>query len=229
MLALLGGCLLGLTLGMRHALEPDHLAAVSTLTVERARPLRESLLLGAVWGVGHSLALLLVGGTLATLRTQMPDAVAHVLEFAVAVMVTGLGMRALVQAVREGRWGVETTHQHGTTRHTHVGHAEHVHVGRWALARRPLLVGLMHGLAGSGALTALVMADLPTLSARLLYIAAFGLGSVGGMAILTGLAGLPLRRLVGHGSARALVLGAAGALAVCIGTWWGWEAASAWL
>lgn len=78
----------------------------------------------------------------------------------------------------------------------------------------------------SGALTALVLADLPTLAARLLYIAAFGLGSVGGMAILTGLAGLPLRRFLSQGPARVLVLGAAGALAVCIGAWWGWEAAS---
>lgn len=228
MWALLGGCLLGLTLGMRHALEPDHLAAVSTLTVERTRPFRESLLLGAVWGVGHSLALLLVGGTLAVLRTQMPEPVGQALEFAVAVMVAGLGMRAIVQAVREGTRGAETTHQHGSTEHTHAGHAEHVHVGRWALARRPLLVGLVHGLAGSGALTALVLADLPTLPAQLLYITAFGLGSVGGMALLTGLAGLPLRRFVGHGSARALVLGAAGALSVCIGIWWGWEAASSW-
>ncbi|MDY7232273.1 hypothetical protein [Hyalangium rubrum] len=229
MLALLGGCLLGLTLGMRHALEPDHLAAVSTLTVEKARPFRESLLLGAVWGVGHSLALLLVGGSLAVLRTEMPEQVASILEFAVAVMVVGLGTRALVQAVREGTRGMATTHQHGSTRHTHAGHAEHIHVGRWALARRPLFVGLMHGLAGSGALTALVLADLPTATARLLYIVAFGLGSVGGMAVLTGLAGLPLRRLVGQGSARALVLGAAGALSVCIGAWWGWEAASSWL
>jgi ABC-type nickel/cobalt efflux system permease component RcnA len=229
MLALLGGWLLGLTLGMRHALEPDHLAAVSTLTVERARPLQESLLLGALWGVGHSLALLVVGGALATFRMQMPESVESALELAVAVMVVALGIRALVQAVREGAQGGPTTHRHGDTRHTHVGHAEHIHLGRWTLARQPLLVGLMHGLAGSGALTALVMAEMPTLSSRLLYIAAFGLGSVAGMAVLTGVAGFPLRRFAQHSAARAAVLGAAGGLSVLIGSWWGWESASRWI
>ncbi|MBJ6760333.1 hypothetical protein JGU66_06130 [Myxococcaceae bacterium JPH2] len=228
MLALLGGCLLGLMLGMRHALEPDHLAAVSTLSVERSRPLRENLMLGAVWGAGHTLALFVVGGTLAALRTQMPPQVEQGLELCVAVMVATLGMRALMQAFREGTSGAPVPHHHGATKHTHSGHAEHVHVGRWTLARRPLLVGLMHGLAGSGALTALVLAELPTVGTRLLYILAFGLGSVTGMAALTGLAGLPLRRLAGNGSARAAVLGLAGALSVFIGTWWGWEAVSHW-
>jgi ABC-type nickel/cobalt efflux system permease component RcnA len=229
MLALLGGCLLGLTLGMRHALEPDHLAAVSTLTVERARPLRESLLLGALWGIGHSLALLAVGGTLATLRTRMPESVENGLEFAVALMVTFLGLRALLQATREGKQGAVTTHHHGSTEHTHGGHAEHVHLGSWTLARRPLLVGLMHGLAGSGALTALVVAGMPTLSSRLLYIGAFGLGSVAGMAALTGLAVIPLRRFARQGPARSALLIVAGGISVLIGTWWGWEAASRWL
>ncbi|NBD12287.1 MULTISPECIES: urease accessory protein [Corallococcus] len=226
MLALLGAGLVGVVLGMRHALEPDHLAAVSTLSMERSRPVRESLWLGAAWGLGHSLALFVVGGVLAALRTQMPERVGSALELAVAVMVVGLGVRALSVAFREGSQGPRTLHQHGAQVHTHAGSADHVHVSRWPVALRPLVVGLVHGLAGSGALTALVMAELPSLNAQLLYIATFGLGSVLGMAALTGLAGLSLRRMAQRTPTRVALLGAAGALSVVIGLWWGWDAAS---
>ena len=225
MLTALGGWLLGLVLGMRHALEPDHLAAVSTLTVEDSRGASAGLVLGAAWGVGHSLSLLLVGGTLAALRLHMPAAVADGLECAVAVMIIALGARALRQAVREGARGPATAHHHGARRHAHPGASEHVHLGRWALARRPLLVGLMHGLAGSGALTALVISEMPTVPARLLYIGTFGLGSVAGMAALTGLAGASLRRLVQHGAARVGLLVVAGGVSIAIGAFWGWTSA----
>ncbi len=211
----------GLALGMRHALEPDHLAAVSTLASEERGGTRASLQLGLFWGLGHTLSLTLVGGSLAVVGAQMPARLEHGFEFLVAVMVVGLGLRAIVRAVKEGRQGFEHTHAHGRLEHTHAAPSEHLHLSRWTLATRPLLIGLMHGLAGSGALTALVLAELPTASARLTYIALFGAGSIVGMGLLTGLAGVPLMRLARSPRLAAGLLLVTGLVSTGIGAWWG--------
>ncbi|MDP1824109.1 MAG: hypothetical protein Q8L48_12730 [Archangium sp.] len=216
--------LVGLSLGMRHALEPDHLAAVSTLASEEHGGLRSSLRLGLFWGVGHTLALLLVGGSLALLDAQMPARLALVFELLVAVMIVTLGVRAVLRAVAEGRAGFEHTHAHGGLTHTHAAPSEHLHLSRWTVATRPLLIGLMHGLAGSGALTALVLAELPTASARLSYIALFGAGSVVGMSLLTGLAGVPLMKLARAPRLATALLLFTGTVSTGIGAWWGWGA-----
>lgn len=212
--------ILGIALGMRHAVEPDHLAAVSTLATEQHTP-RAGLWIGALWGLGHSLSLLLVGGSLALVGAQMPERVALGLEVAVAGMIIALGVRALRRSWLEGRAGSISTHRHGGVEHTHPAPEEHVHVRSWTFATRPLLVGVMHGLAGSGALTALVVAELPTIGARLGYIAVFGAGSVVGMALLTGLAGVPLMRLARTPRVASGLLSVAGLLSVVVGLWWG--------
>ena len=113
-------------------------------------------------------------------------------------MLVGLGLRAIYQAARQGADGPPHLHHHGRLVHLHPGVPAHVHIGRWTLARRPLLVGAVHGLAGSGALTALVLATLPSTAARLTYMALFGLGSTVGMAALSGMLGWPLGRLAHH-------------------------------
>jgi len=216
--------LLGVLLGIRHAFEPDHLAAVSTLAAEE-RSVKGGLFLGALWGLGHTASLLLVGGTLAAVETQMPEHVADALELCVGVMIVGLGIRAIVKAVREGRMGEVTPHTHGDVAHAHASKAPHVHVSRWTLATRPLVVGLIHGLAGSGALTALVLAELPSVGARLAYIAMFGAGSVVGMSMLSALCGFPLARLQRAPRMMAALLLAVGILSVGAGAWWGISAA----
>src|SRR5712672_3241819 len=192
---------LGSLLGMRHALEPDHLAAVSTL-VTGERGAYRAALLGACWGVGHTVALIAVGTVLVILRAEMPVRIADGFEFCVALMLIGLGLRAIYLAARQGATGPAHVHHHGHTVHTHHGAPAHVHIGAWTLARRPLLVGAVHGLAGSGALTALVLTTLPSTAARLTYMAVFGLGSTLGMATLSGLLGWPLARM---GANRTLV------------------------
>lgn len=212
--------LLGIAFGMRHAVEPDHLAAVSTLATEQKNA-RAGLWVGALWGLGHSLSLLVVGGTLALVGEQMPERVAAGFELLVAVMIVGLGLRALHRSYLEGRVGSPSTHTHGGVEHTHEAPVEHVHVRSWTFATRPLLVGVLHGLAGSGALTALVVAELPTAGERLGYIALFGAGSVVGMALLTGLAGVPLMRLARAPRVAAGLLAVAGLLSVGVGLWWG--------
>ena len=104
----------------------------------------------------------------------------------------------------------------------HPGAPAHIHIGAWTLARRPLLIGAVHGLAGSGALTALVLATLPTTAARLTYMMVFGLGSTLGMAMLSGVLGWPLARLGAHRRvARAMSL-AVGFISTALGLFWGY-------
>ncbi|MDB4968765.1 MAG: Nickel transporter UreH [Myxococcales bacterium] len=196
MLTALTAGLAGLVLGLRHALEPDHLAAVSTMVAERPGA-RRGLRLGAAWGLGHTLALLAVGATLALLQVSLPPRVADAFELGVAVMLIVLGARAVLVRKR------------AVTRPLRPARVE----------RRSLVVGLVHGLAGSGALTALVMATLPTTAQRLGYIALFGLGSVVGMALLSSLAGWPLERLQGR---LGWLSAAAGLVAAGVGVAWGW-------
>lgn len=211
---------LGSLLGVRHALEPDHLAAVTTL-VSRERSSVRAALLGACWGLGHTLALVVVGALLIVLRKEMPPALSEIFELVVACMLIGLGVRAMMQAVRQGRDGPERLHRHGHVVHSHAGGAPHLHVGNWTLARRPLLIGAVHGLAGSGALTALVLATLPTTASQLSYMALFGLGSTFGMAALSGLLGWPLARFGAHHLVGRVVTLAVGGTSTVLGLWWG--------
>jgi hypothetical protein len=220
---------LGSLLGMRHAFEPDHLAAVSTL-VTRERNGYKAALIGAWWGVGHTLSLLAVGAVLILLRAEMSPRVAELFEFSVAVMLVVLGWRAIYQARERhrGAAGVAHVHHHGRIVHTHAGVPAHVHVGRWTLARRPLLVGAVHGLAGSGALTALVLTTLPTTAERLAYISLFGAGSIFGMAALSGLLGWPLARLGAHEAVARGISAVVGCLSIVVGAAWGYPFVAGW-
>ena len=220
----LTGSALGSLLGMRHALEPDHLTAVSTLVTGERNSLRAASL-GASWGVGHTLSLVIVGVVLVGLRAQMPARVADLFEFLVALMLIGLGIRAIVLAVRQGPVGPTHTHHHGHVVHRHAGATPHVHVGRWTLARRPLLIGAVHGLAGSGALTALVLTTLPSTAARISYMALFGFGSTVGMAILSGLLGWPLAKVGTNRTLTRAFSVAVGCISIGLGLFWGYPLA----
>jgi hypothetical protein len=190
---------------MRHALEPDHLAAVSALVADEPRPHRASVL-GACWGVGHSISLIGAGALLLVLRAQMPPRWANGFELLVAVVLIALGIRSL-RAVR--------THVHA-----HDGHPPHVPFGPLTLAR-PLAVGIAHGLAGTGAITALALATMPGATAALIWIAAFAIGSIAGMALISGVAGFPLERLSRQPKAQAVLLRAVGGFSLAVGVFWG--------
>jgi hypothetical protein len=220
-LDLLASSSLGSLLGMRHALEPDHLAAVTTLVTEE-RSSYKAALLGACWGLGHTLALVIVGAVLVLLRAEMPPHVAELFEFFVALMLIALGLRAIMQAMRQGTTGPVRAHRHGVVVHAHGASAPHVHIGAWTLARRPLIVGAVHGLAGSGALTALVLATLPTTAAQLTYVGLFGLGSTLGMAALSGLLGWPLARLGTNQRLSRTVSLVVGCASTLLGIAWGY-------
>jgi ABC-type nickel/cobalt efflux system permease component RcnA len=213
----------GSLLGIRHALEPDHLAAVSTL-VSGERSSAKAALLGVCWGLGHTAGLVVVGAVLVFLRTELPVNIATLFELLVALMLITLGTRAIVRAVQQGR--PQHVHHRSFAVHRHSGMPAHVHIGAWTLARRPLIVGAIHGLAGSGALTALVLTTLPSTGARLGYMALFGLGSTISMAALSGVLGWPLARLGSHEGFGRVVSLVVGAMSVVLGLSWGYPLVS---
>ena len=219
MLASAGGALLGLLVGLRHAFEPDHLTAVSTLVGEAAGG-RRGTLLGVIWGVGHTAALVTVGALLLATGAALPARAAAAFELAVALMLIVLGGRALWIGVRAGNRGPLRPHHHAAGEHVHGVHGEHVHLGGRTFALRPLLVGLVHGLAGSGALTALVFAELPDLPSRIVYISLFGLGSILGMAAASGAVGASLGRATRTVPRRRAFAVASGALSIGLGIAW---------
>jgi len=221
MASLVTGWLLAMLLGVRHASEPDHLVAVTTL-LAGSRDARRAAWLGAIWGVGHSLALLLVGVALMFLHRAMPERVAALFELAVAAMLLVLGTLSILRARALGSAGVVHVHRHGSATHRHRGAPEHVHVSSLTLARRPLIVGLVHGLAGSGALSALALANMPSFASAVMYIACFGAGSIVGMAALSGLVGLPMSALGQRTRVQAWLFVGAGISSLVLGVLWGW-------
>ena len=202
---------LGTVLGMRHALEPDHLAAVSTLmTGERSSA--KAAWLGAWWGLGHTLTLFTAGALLLVLQAEMPAFVAQVLDVSVVLLLVGFGVRAIHQGARRVPKG--PTHSHKKPKAWSP-----LHVDRWTLAR-PLLVGAVHGLAGSGALTALVVTTLPSTLTRLAYLMLFGVGSTVGMVVLSGLLGWPIARMGAHHVCVRTFSLAAGSVSIALGLFW---------
>jgi len=187
----------GLVFGLKHAVEADHLAAVSTIVSER-KSLLSSSLVGGLWGVGHTLALLVAGLAVLLLNVRIGERAALALEFVVALMLIALGGNALRRLLGGGRLHLHA-HRHGSRAHVHPhihdavenAVAESHHRLRFSL--RPLAVGLIHGLAGSAALMLLVLSTVTSRMAGLAFIMVFGVGSIGGMMAMSLLLGLPLR------------------------------------
>jgi ABC-type nickel/cobalt efflux system permease component RcnA len=197
-LAVLG---IGLVFGLRHATEVDHVVAVSTIVSQHKNVLR-SAAVGAMWGAGHTAALLVIGALVLSLRVAIPERVSSWLEFGVALMIIGLGISALWRALRRSSEVHVHQHSHDGLSHKHVhfhekqtrhepsSHSAHSHdVSR--IGWKPLLIGTMHGLAGSGALTLLVLTQISSPWVGMLYLGIFGVGSIVGMLLMSGLIGLP--------------------------------------
>ena len=186
---------LGFVLGLKHALDPDHMVAVSTI-VSESKSVKRSSLVGMFWGVGHTMSLLCAGIVVIALKVQISERVALWMEFAVALMLIFLGLKAMMKSLRG--WKLHRhrhTHDGSTHAHLHL-HREgdeqaHRHRHLIGVGARPFFVGMVHGMAGSAALTLLVLATIPSALAGLIYIAVFGLGSVGGMLIMSSLISLP--------------------------------------
>jgi ABC-type nickel/cobalt efflux system permease component RcnA len=198
--------LLGLLMGMRHAMEADHLAAVASLAT-RSRGVRGTVLRGAVWGLGHTLTLGLVGGLCLLLGAAIPERVAQALELSVGLMLVVLGTEVLWRLYRRRIHVHVHRHSDGTV-HLHAhSHApaevhdpsHHHHPHPEGFPGRALVVGMVHGLAGSAALVLITLSGVGSPGLGLIYIGLFGVGSVLGMAALSAVIAVPL-----HGAARLL-------------------------
>jgi ABC-type nickel/cobalt efflux system permease component RcnA len=231
MISLLSIVALGFFLGMRHATDPDHVIAVSTI-VARHRSIKQATVIGALWGVGHTVTIVLVGSGIILFGWVIPARVGLSMEFSVGLMLillgvlnlTGfLGWLASLSAAhhRDGRDASEHSHAHELLhQHSHAhAHGDYVHTHVHAhdpeshphapdqtplgwfdrhfrklglyQALRPLVVGLVHGLAGSAAVALLVLATIRNPGWAVIYLLVFGLGTIAGMMLITGALALP--------------------------------------
>jgi high-affinity nickel-transport protein len=225
--------LLGFLLGLQHATDPDHLVAVATI-LTRERRFTDGALIGVLWGAGHMTTLTIVGAIIIGLKLTVSPAVGDGLELIVAAMLIVLGVLRLRDALRGleavppghlvadhdhgGGAGVVHSHPHAhDAEHTHE-HA-HVHPSRWLAklgwrggwpAGRALVVGAIHGLAGSAAVSLLVLATLRSTASAVVYLLIFGVGTILGMTLLTAVMAFPVSMALRYRRARQ-------ALALCAG------------
>ena len=218
MTSLLAILALGFMLGMRHATDPDHVVAVTTI-VTGHRSMKSAALVGAAWGLGHTLTILLVGSGIIIFKWVIPPRLGLGMEMAVAVMLIVLGVANLtgtVRWIRRQRSNASRAtqvhshpHRHGDYIHTHPhGHAPEAHphgddatplaridrrFGSTASYRlaRPLVVGIVHGLAGSAAVALLVLAAIKTPLWSIAYLLIFGIGTIAGMMLITAAISVP--------------------------------------
>jgi ABC-type nickel/cobalt efflux system permease component RcnA len=211
---------IGLLLGFRHAFEPDHLAAVSTLAT-RQGGLFDACWLGLAWASGHTASVGLVVLVIMAGGLHLPERLWPAADLLVALLLIGLGGSVLLRYAR-GRWHMHQ-HTHGTGPHFHLhSHAQgpaHEHAHPRGDARRSLGFGLLHGLAGGAAILVLLVAAAPTRSAQLAYFVAFAAGTtIGMMAVSVSLAGI-MRLASGRGARWATVLHL-GSAAVSVAVGW---------
>jgi high-affinity nickel permease len=195
-----GILLLGFLIGMRHALEADHVAAVAVLAT-RAKSVRQALPLGVMWGIGHTLTLFAFAAVIVVFNNNLPQTVTLMLEALVGVMLVVLGADVIYRLLKKRMH----FHVHGHVdekRHIHAHSHEgkkthdlspHGHEHFKGLSFRALAVGMMHGLAGSAALVLLTTQSVDLVSTRIIYIGLFGLGSIAGMGLLSIVIAVPLR------------------------------------
>ena len=195
MFAILG---LGFLLGMQHALEADHIAAVSSIAARRSR-ISDIVKHGLTWGLGHTLTLFAFAGVAILLGRAIPESVAKPIEGAVGIMLIGLGAHVLWRLWRDRVHFHRHGHADGTVHfhaHSHAGdtlpHVRTLHAHEHGFRWRTLLVGLMHGMAGSAALLVLAATQASSPAAGLGYVALFGIGSMIGMGALSAVIAVPL-------------------------------------
>ncbi len=210
---------IGFFLGMRHATDPDHVIAVSTI-VSRERSVMKAGLIGILWGVGHTLTILVVGVCIILFGLAIPARLGLTLELSVGLMLILLGVLNLSGAMKWLSEKLAPAHPPHSGEHIHVhGHGAHIHVHRhthtisadhhgtsltpprWLRnpflhlglyhSLRPLLVGIVHGLAGSAAVALLVLGTIREPRWAVLYLLVFGIGTIAGMMLITAALALP--------------------------------------
>lgn len=217
MTSLLAILVIGFLLGMRHATDPDHVVAVSTI-VSRERSIARAGFIGVLWGIGHTLTILVVGAAIILFGLSVPPRLGLTMEFTVGLMLILLGVLNLTGVMKWMSEKFSPAHPKVTGGHAHLhGHGAHLHfhwhshssasphhsetlAPRWMdptaklglfHTLRPLLVGLVHGLAGSAAVSLLVLSSIREPRWAVLYLLIFGVGTIAGMMLITAAIALP--------------------------------------
>lgn len=174
---------LGFILGIKHAFEPDHVIAVSTIVSEQKNPFKAALI-GTFWGLGHTFTLFIIGIIVLFLKLSIPENLTFSLEGLVGIMLVILGIRVMVK----GKQFHAHKHEHDQVIHKHLHYKEQVVDHKHHVS---FLVGIIHGIAGSGVSMLLVLSTVPSVTLGLYYILVFGLGSVLGMSMMSFIIGIP--------------------------------------
>jgi High-affinity nickel-transport protein len=193
--------LLGFLIGMRHALEADHVAAIASLATQN-HTIRQTVHQGIMWGFGHTITLFVFGSSVIWMSAVMPEKLAHGLEAAVGLMLILLGLDVMRRLylkrvhfhVHGHADGSQHYHAHAHATKTPHNPQLHRHTHQHPYSLRALYIGLMHGMAGSAALILLTLESVQSPAMAMLYIALFGAGSICGMAILSVVIAIPLRK-----------------------------------
>ncbi len=204
---------LGFFLGMRHATDTDHVVAVTTI-VTRERTPRAAVGIGALWGLGHTATIVLVGGAIVVVGLVIPPHVGLSMEMSVAAMLVVLGAANLTGALKHIDHAAHGAHAAG-----HAPHGEDSPAGRpQGRLLRPLAVGVVHGLAGSAAVALLVLTTVRDVASALVYLAVFGAGTVLGMMLLTTAMAVPIAALGARfGSLERTMARATGLISIAVG------------
>ncbi|MGD1834119.1 MAG: sulfite exporter TauE/SafE family protein [Nitrososphaeraceae archaeon] len=192
--------ILGLLTGIRHSFEADHVAAVSTIMVnEKSKKLTKISILGAIWGLGHTIALFIGGIVVLFLSINIPEQISNTLEFGVGIMLIYLAIITLTgfkvtkflrTLINKGLEHIHP-HKHGVIIHTH----EHKHDGKdHNHGHKALIIGMIHGIAGTGAVMLVVLASIDSPLIGLAYIGLFGIGSILSMMVVTTIIGIPISK-----------------------------------
>jgi high-affinity nickel permease len=198
-MSLLAILALGFFLGMRHATDSDHIVAVTTI-VSREKSIRAASLVGALWGVGHTLTILLVGGAIVLFGIVFPPRVGLTMELSVAVMLVVLGAMNVAGFRQEMKKLHDAPSGGANASPAHDEHDAHMHGPFGAVARvvgysaalRSIVIGTVHGLAGSAAVALLVLTTIRDSRWALLYLFLFGIGTIAGMMLITSALAVPL-------------------------------------
>lgn len=239
---------IGLLLGIRHATDADHVVAVSTI-VARQKKLKAASIIGALWGIGHTFTVFLVGTVIILFHIVIPPRVGLTFEFTVALALILLGilnltgfLQLVMNKLTPGNQEHSHLHFHDHDPHIHIHDHERLeeHEGNHKISiknlmkeyglfqlLRPVVVGLVHGLAGSAAIALLILSTITNPQVAILYLLIFGLGTIIGMMVITTLLGMPLifaaNKFVG---AHKFVTTASGILSLAFGLYLAWEISS---
>jgi ABC-type nickel/cobalt efflux system permease component RcnA len=212
----------GFVLGIKHAIEPDHIIAVSTIA-SRSKKIWSASLAGAFWGMGHTATLFVVGMSLILMKVEMPEKWAMSFEFFVGIMLVYFGIHSILSFSKKKLHSHEHKHNEGEVHkhfHAHEQSVKHEHAHRDVSYLKSMIIGVVHGLAGSAAMVLLTMSTMASVWQGAIYILIFGMGTVAGMLVTTTIIGMPFVFTVNKIKMNHTLIRVTGAFSIAFGLYY---------